>query len=169
MGYTLKLLGKIRHRYIANVAVSNLDSSIVDHEVKMLLDTGAFNTMIDFDLAKRFGVMLSIKTPISIGGHLGEAQGCIIPKLTVGGFEMQRVFVLAFPFKDWLVRHIILGANVLNNWDFTTSRTDNVIRFSERIPHDVPNKEYPYQNYFIKGEYVAVQDETLNSPDVTIN
>jgi hypothetical protein len=119
--------------------------------------------MIDFDLAKRFGTILPTKIPISIGGNLGEAQGCIIHKVAIGDFEMTRMFALAFPFKDWLVRHIILGANVLNNWDFTTSRTDNVIRFIERIPHDVPNKEHPYQNYFTEGLYVAVQDEMFNT------
>ena len=54
---------------------------------------------------------------------------------------------------------MVLGANVLNNWDFATSRTDNVIRFTERIPPDAPNRKHPYQNYFTGGEYVAVQDE----------
>jgi len=81
----------------------------------------------------------------------------------MGNFEMTRVFALAFPFRDWLVRHIILGANVLNNWEFTASRTKNEIRFTEEIPPYVPNQLYPYQNYFIGGEYVAVQDEMLDA------
>ena len=38
-------------------------------------------TMIDFDLANRFSILLPIKIPISIGGNLGEAQGCIIHKI----------------------------------------------------------------------------------------
>ena len=159
MDYTIELRSEVRHRFIASVALSNEDSSRVDQKVMMLLDTGAFNTMIDFGLAKSFGFLL----PISIGGSLGEAQGCIIPQIIVGNFEMTRVFTLAFPFKDWLMRHIILGANVLNNWDFMTSRTDNVIRFSERIPPDTPNKENPYQNYFRSGKYVAVQYEVINT------
>ena len=117
--------------------------------------------MIDLDLAKRFGTMLPIKIPISIGGNRGEARGCIIHKITLGAFEMTRVFALAYPFKDWLMRHVILGANVLNNWDFTTSRTENTVRLTEKIPPYVPNKEHPYQNYFTEGEYVAVQDEML--------
>jgi len=119
--------------------------------------------MVDIDHAKNFGIMLPITIPISIGGSLGEAQGCILPKVTLGDFEMSRVFALAFPFKDWLAGHIILGANVLNNWDFATSRTRNTIKFVEEIPPDAPNKKNPYQNYFTGGEYVAVQDEILNT------
>jgi hypothetical protein len=119
--------------------------------------------MIDIELAKRFCTMLPITIPISIGGNLGEARGCIIHKATVGDFEMTRVFALAFPFKDWLMRHIILGANVLNNWEFILSRADNIIKLSERIPSDAPNKVHPYQNYFTGGTYVAVQDEMLNT------
>jgi len=129
----------------------------------MLLDTGAFNTMIDFELAKRFGIMLPITIPITIGGNAGEAIGCIMPYLTVGDFEITRMFALAFPFKDWLVRHIILGANVTNNWEFTTSRTKNLIKFTEDVPPDAPNQKYPYQNYFTKGKYVAVQNELLST------
>jgi len=144
---------------MAHATISDINSSRKRTQIKTLIDTGAFNTMIDIELAKNFGTMLSIKVPISIGGSFGEAQGYILPKVALGDFEMLRVFALAFPFKDWLARHIILGANVLNNWDFITSRTDNVIRFSERIPPDAPNKEHPYQNYFMNGAYVAVQLE----------
>ena len=146
---------------MAHAKLNNPKSSQEATRVMTLLDTGAFNTMIDLGYAKRFGVMLPMHIPISIGGGLGEAQGCILHKVSLGNFEMTRVFALAFPFKDWLVRHIILGANVLNNWDFMTSKTNNCIRFSESIPPGAPNKENPYQNYFRSGEYVAVQDEAL--------
>jgi hypothetical protein len=139
--------------------LSNQTFLLSDVNVLTLLDTGAFNTMIDLELAKKFGVILPIIVPITIGGNLGESQGCIIHNIKLGNFNMTRVFALAYPFKDWLVRHIIIGTNVLNNWDFLTSRMDNTIRFTERIPHDVPNKKYPYQNYFINGEYVAIQDK----------
>jgi len=113
--------------------------------------------MIDTKIAKDFAVPLPIKIPISIGGKAGVAQGCVIHKIAFGDFEMSRVFAMAYPFDDWLMRHIILGTNVLNNWDFTISRSDNSIKLCQRIPEDAPNKEYPYQNYFKGGEYVAVQ------------
>ena len=163
MDYTVNLLEEVPHRYLLYMELSNPKSSRKPIEVTTLLDTGAFNSMIDLNLAERFCFMLPIYIPISIGGNLGEAQGCILHTVKLGDFEMSRVFALAFPFKDWLVRHIILGANVLNNWDFTTSRTNNTIRFTERVPPDAPNKENPYQNYFRSGEYVAVQDEVINA------
>jgi len=159
LAFTIELLDWIRHRYMAYATISNADGSLKRAEVKTLIDTGAFNTMIDFGLAKRFGILLPMKIPVSIGGNLGEARGCIMPKVVLGNFEMTRVFALAFPFKDWLVRHIILGANVMNNWEFTTSRAKNIIRFTEEIPSDVPNRNHPYQNYFAGGEYAAIQDD----------
>ena len=159
MDYTINLLSWVRHRYIAYATLSDTASAESLINVPVLMDTGAFNTMIDISLAKKFGIMLPVKIPVSIGGSLGEAQGCILHSMTLGDFEITRVFALAFPFEDWLVGYSILGANVLNNWEFTTSRAKNVIRFHEEIPPDVPNKRHPYQNYFIKGEYVAIQDE----------
>ena len=161
MDCTIKLIEQIRHRYIALANIHNADLTRSLPDVRTLVDTGAFNSMIDIDLATDYGIMLPMKIQISIGGNLGEAQGCILPKVTFGNFEMSRVFVLAFPFKDWLTDHIILGANVLNNWDFTTSRTDNVIKLSERIPPYAPNQKHPYQNYFTNNEYVAIQDEFI--------
>jgi hypothetical protein len=153
------MLTEVRHRYLAEISLSNIDATRIDPEVMMLLDTGAFNTMVDFELAKRFGTMLNFTIPVSIGGNSGEAHACILHKLSVGDFEMTRVFTLAYPFTDWLTRHIILGTNVLNNWEFTTSRKNNTIKFIENIPDDAPNKEHPYQNYFLKGEYIAVQED----------
>ena len=160
MEYTVELIKEIRHRYIMYSTLTRLDSSKAEANILTLLDTGAFNSMIDVTLAKRYGLMLPITIPISIGGSLGGAQACILHSVTLGNFKMSRVFALAFPFKDWLTGHIILGANVLNNWDLFLSRTNNAMHFSERIPTDVPNKGHPYQNYFTNGEYVAVQDDT---------
>lgn len=163
MDYTIRLIEQIRHRYIALATIHSINSSQSMTDVRTLLDTGAFNSMVDIDHAEDFGILLPMTIPISIGGSLGEARGCILPKVEFGDFEISRMFALAFPFKDWLTGHIILGANVLNNWDFTVSRTKNMIRFNEEIPTDTPNKEYPYQNYFIGGEYVAIQYDALDA------
>ena len=163
MEYTINLLDRIRHRYISHAVLKNYNSTEMVDAIPALVDTGAFNTMIDIALAKRFGFILPMSIPISIGGNHGEAQGCIVHRLTVGDFTMSRIFALAYPFKDWLAGYIIIGTNVLNNWDFTISRVDNLIRLSERIPEDAPNKAHPYQNYFTEGEYVAVQDEMIDA------
>jgi hypothetical protein len=159
LAYTIKLLEDTRHRYIAYATLHGIGDAESRSDIRTLVDTGAFNTMIDTDFAKQFGTMLPLYIPVVIGGHSGMTQGCILNKVTLGDFNMTRVFALTFPFTDWLTRHIVLGTNVLNNWDFTPSRTDDKITFIERIPHDAPNKVHPYQNYFRNGEYVAVQDE----------
>ena len=162
MAYTIDLLQDIRHRYITLATLHDVKDAQPMPDVRVLLDTGAFNTMIDVDLVDTYGALLPFFIPVTIGGHSGEAQGCVLYRVSIGNFELTRVFALAYPFKDWLTQHIVLGTNVMNNWDFATSRVDNKIRFSERIPDDAPNKNYPYQNYFINGEYVTVQSELLN-------
>jgi len=128
-------------------------------DVRVLFDTGAFNTMIDLALAQRFGVLLPNSMTVSIGGKTGKAQFCVISYLTLSSYMLTRIFALAYPFDDWLMGHVLLGANVLNNWDFTISRSRDVLEFSEKMPYDAPNKVFPYQNYFKDGVYVAVQDE----------
>ena len=141
----------------------SISSSKQMPNVPTLVDTGAFNTMVDFELANEFGSILPLVIPISIGGIRANSRGCVIHKMTIGDFTMTQAFALAYPFTDWLTGYVILGANVLNNWDFTTSRTDNQIRFTERIPPDTPNKRYPYRNYFFCGKYIAVQDDALGA------
>jgi len=108
-------------------------------DIMTLMDTGAFNTMIDIDHAKKYGAMLNMPVPVVIGGHSGMAQGCVLWKVSFGNFHMERVFALAYPFADWLSQHIIIGTNITNNWDFTISRTKNKITLEENIPHDAPN------------------------------
>ena len=159
MAYTIDLLKDIRHRYMALATLHKNKSTQPMPDIRTLVDTGAFNTMIDSYLAEKYGHMMPIFIPVVIGGHSGNAQGCILSKLIIGDIEMERVFALSYPFKDWLARHIILGTNVMNNWDFTISRTDDILKFVERIPSDAPNQIYPYQNYFKNGEYVIVQND----------
>jgi predicted aspartyl protease len=127
--------------------------------VRVLIDTGAFNTMIDRALAEKFATLLPDSMAISIGGKTGKAQICIIHSLTLsGGITLNRVAALAYPFDDWLLRHIILGTNVLNNWKFTISRSSDTLWFTEELPSDASNKEYPYQNFFVDSRYIAVQE-----------
>ena len=129
----------------------------------MLIDTGAFNTMIDSAIIADFGILLPLKIPIAIGGAAGETQACMLHRIEMGNFVMENVFAMAYPFKDWLSGHIILGLNVMNNWDFCISRADHELRFTERISEHLPNKTNLYQNYFRGSQYVATQiKEGLN-------
>jgi len=76
LDYTIELRDDIRHRFIAHTKLNNFDSSRQAPKVLTLLDTGAFNSMIDINLAKTFATMLPITIPISICGNLGEASIC---------------------------------------------------------------------------------------------
>ena len=161
MAYTIDLLGDIRHRYMALATVHSMGDKSSMPDIMTLFDTGAFNTMIDIDHAKKYGAMLNMPVPVVIGGHSGIAEGCILWKVSFGDFHMERVFALAYPFEDWLSQHIIIGTNVTNNWEYMTSRTKNIITLEECVPADAPNQIYPYQNYFRKGKYIAVQDDFM--------
>ena len=159
MVYTIDLLGDVRHRYVALASISNAEMTQTMTDVHVLIDTGAFNTMIDFALAQRFGILLPESMTVSIGGKTGTAQFCVIGNITLNNCVLTRVFALAYPFDDWLMGHLLLGTNVMNNWDFLISRSRDILEFSEKIPFDAPNKRFPYQNYFKDGNYVAVQAE----------
>jgi hypothetical protein len=108
--------------------------TVILENVSTFVDTGAFNTMIDDALVDLVGYRLPLYIPISIGGYAGEAQGCILHRVILGNFAFESVFAMSFPFKDWLKDHIILGANVMNNWDFKISRSDNTMSISEKNP-----------------------------------
>ena len=159
MVYTVNLLDDVRHRYVTLASLSNAEMTQTMTDVRVLIDTGAFNTMIDLALAQRFGILLPESMVVSIGGKTGKARFCVISSITLHNCTLTRIFALAYPFDDWLMGHILLGTNVLNNWAFTISRSRDVLEFSERIPYDAPNKVFPYQNYFKDGDYIAVQDE----------
>jgi hypothetical protein len=147
--------GDITDRYIADAI---LHAKGMNQKVVVFIDTGAFNTMVDMQYAKDFGALLPLHMHIAIGGRELKTQACILHKVVMGDLVMEQVFALACPFKDWLRGHILLGLNVMNNWDFTISRSDNKMRLIERIPEIAPNKTEPYRNYFKNGKYIALQE-----------
>jgi len=148
----------MRHRIIIDGHIHSQNSSGLKLPTKIFVDTGAFNTMIDIDIVQDFGVLLPMPFEVTIGSYKGIATGCILHEVSMGDFLVKRVFAMAYPFEGWLRGHMLLGLNVMNNWDYTISRSNNIMRFVENVPHDAPNKVSPYQNFFKNGKYVAVQD-----------
>lgn len=157
MVYTAKLKEDEPDRILTTATMigSNLGQTPID--VPVLIDTGAFNTMVDSAIVGYFGKILTYKFGIKIGGNDGIAQGCILYDVEIGGKRMKNVFALAYPFEDWLRGHILLGLNVMNNWEYTISRAKNTMNFVEEIPPEAPNQKNPYQNYFKDKKYVALQ------------
>ena len=65
MVYTVNLLCDVRHRYVALASLGNAELTQTMTDVRVLIDTGAFNTMIDLALAQRFGVLLPESMAVS--------------------------------------------------------------------------------------------------------
>jgi hypothetical protein len=128
--------------------------------IGVLFDTGCYNTVIDYAIAEMYGVSLEHKVPIVIGGVSGEATLFVLHEFVIGGMAMSDVLVQAYKFPEGnsFKDMIILGTNIINNWDFTISGAPRRLTVKENI-RDVPNSAHPYRNYFDgAGKYVNTQD-----------
>jgi len=131
-------------------------------DIQVLLDTGSFNTIIHTSLVANHGRMLKKTMKTSVGGYKGEANLCILDKINIGGHILENVIALAVPFEGELKDHILLGANVTNNWEFTLSRRKNCMTATEEFSEAALKREYPYRTYFDnKGRAIALQEMEL--------
>ncbi|MCL2048648.1 MAG: retroviral-like aspartic protease family protein [Defluviitaleaceae bacterium] len=125
--------------------------------VDVLLDTGSFNTIIHKALVPKFGTMLKTTMMTSVGGYKGEASLCILDKINIGGHIIEKVVAIAVPFEGELKEHILLGANVTNNWELTLSRMKNKMEATEQLTDT--GRKYPYRYCFDnKGRIMALQE-----------
>jgi hypothetical protein len=94
----------------------------------------------------------------SLGGSVFEAEAFSIEKIMIGDFLLERVIAFAGDYKGSHEGDIILGTNVINNWEITICKKEHSFKFCEKPPDDLPNKTNIYQNYFNKdGNYICVQ------------
>ena len=71
---------------------------------------------------------------------------------------MEKAVVLAVPFEGELKDHILLGANITNNWKLMLSRLENKMDFSEQLSETALQRKYPYRYcYDNKGKIMALQ------------
>ena len=95
----------------------------------------------------------------SLGANVVEAEAFSIDKIMLGDFVLERVIAFAGKYKGRQEYDIILGTNVINNWEMIISKKDHTFQFRENPPDSLPNKTNIYQNYFNKeGNYIYVQD-----------
>ncbi|MCL1863611.1 MAG: retropepsin-like domain-containing protein [Defluviitaleaceae bacterium] len=126
--------------------------------IDVLLDTGSFNTAIHKSLVPGRGVLTNQTMKVSIGGYKGDADICVLHKLKIGNLELEKVVALAVPFDGELKDHILLGANVTNNWDFAVSRIRNRLDITEQFCENTSMRKYPYRYCFDnKGRIMAFQ------------
>jgi len=155
---TAALSKRFEHRY-------KLDALIYDTrkkdftEATIFLDSGCFNTMIPRDLAGLAGQSLGFKMTYSIGGRIIEAEAFSIDKMLIGGFLLERIIAFAGDYPGEYEDDIILGANVINNWEMLINKRAHTFQFREDPPESLPNKAHIYQNYFDSaGNYICVQN-----------
>lgn len=131
--------------------------------VDVIVDSGCVNTLLPLWVAMVCqGIALLMKRRISIAGNSREAQAYIIPKFEIGGYTFSNVFVFAAEFEKELEARMLLGLNVLNNLRHTTDRAKEQFEFIECIPNSIPNKSFPYRNYFDDfGNYVLLGDDIV--------
>ena len=120
--FSVDLNDKRECRYVFPSRLWNSRLKRFDELVDVLLDTGSFNTAIHKSLAERYGTILDSTIKVAIGGYQGDANICVLNKLKIGDYILEKVVALAVPFSGELKDHILLGANVTNNWKFTVSQ-----------------------------------------------
>jgi hypothetical protein len=146
------------HRYKFVAGVYNLRTKKF-RKTTVFLDTGCYNTLIPRDLAEQSGHSLGFKAKYSLGANVVETEAFSINKIMIGDFVLERVVAFAGNYKGSLEDDIILGTNVINNWEMNISKKKHTFQFREDPPDSLPNKTNIYQNYFNKtGNYIYVQD-----------
>jgi hypothetical protein len=154
----VELISKFQHRYRFNAGLYNtLHKKFID--IIIFLDLGCYNTMIPKHLAVQSGRPLGFKRNYNIGGAVVEAEAFLIHKIMIKDITLERVLAFSADFSGELENDILLGTNVMNNWEMVIHKKSNIFKFREDSPEDLPNKVHIYQNYFDKdGNYVYVQD-----------
>jgi len=157
--FSVKLESDRPWRYVFNANLLENRKGRFGLPVKVLVDTGSFNTIIHERLVAKYGVMTNHSMMTAVGGFRGEARICILNKIKIGNTEIEKVAALAVPFEGELKDHILLGANVTNNWEFTLSRKKNSMVAVEDFSDNAPSREHPYRYYFNnKGKIIALQE-----------
>jgi hypothetical protein len=154
----VELINTFKHRYKFKAKLYNIQQKQFE-DVVMFLDLGCYNTMIPKRFAVQTGRPLGFKRNYNIGGSVVEAEAFLIGKIMIKDIALERVLAFAADFSGELESDILLGTNVMNNWEMIINKTSNIFKFRENLSEDLPNKTNIYQNYFDKdGNYVYVQD-----------
>jgi hypothetical protein len=149
---------RFEHRYKFYANIYNILKKDFE-DVTVFLDTGCFNTLIPRLLAKQWGRSLGFKMNYSLGGSLIEAEAFSIDKIMIADVVLERVVAFAGDYKGGHEDDIILGTNVINNWEMIISKKEHTFQFRENPTDSLPNKANIYQNYFNKeGNYICIQD-----------
>jgi hypothetical protein len=129
-------------------------------DIVVLLDTGCYNTLIPGYLAELTGKPLGFRRMYNIGGRTIEAEAFSVNEIMINGFSLKRVLVFAGDYPGGYEDDIILGTNVMNNWEMVINKESHLFKFRENPSKSLPNKTNIYQNYFDpSGNYQYLQGD----------
>ena len=109
--------------------------------VELLVDTGAFITLMRKDAAEELGLKIKEERGCIIAGFSEKGLICDlreIPTVIFCGFEVNDM-IIATPHNDEVKVTEVLGMNLLENFDFGFNLTQEKIYLSKRPPF-VSNK-----------------------------
>jgi hypothetical protein len=114
--------------------------------------------MIPRHFAELSGQSLGFEMTYRLGGRVVAAEAYSIDKMMIGDCLLERVIAFAGEYPGDYEDDIIIGANVINNWEMLINKRAHTFRFHEDPPDGLPNKTHIYQNYFNRaGKYVCAQ------------
>jgi hypothetical protein len=159
MVYTkMDLFPQFEHRYKFKASIYNIKQMCFE-DIVVFLDTGCFNTMIPRSLAELAGIPLGFGHTYRIGGRNIEVEAFSVNEIRIKDFAMKRVLAFAGEYSGEYRNDIILGTNVMNNWEMIIDKESNLFKFREKPSKRLPNKDNIYQNYFDpSGNYQCPQD-----------
>jgi len=70
----------------------------------------------------------------SLGANVVETEAFSIDKIMIGDLVLERVVAFAGDYKGSHVDDIILGTNVINNWEMNISKKKHTFQFRSRPP-----------------------------------
>jgi len=155
---TVDLLPEFAHRYKLKADLCKIQTDEFKR-VYVMLDLGCYNTLIPRYLAEESGKALGFWREYRIGGRIIKAEAFSIHRMKIGDFTIERVLAFAGEYPGDYEDEILLGTNVMNNWEMIINKESNTFKFRENPPKNLPNKTCIYQNYFDPaGNYQYVQN-----------
>lgn len=155
---TVNLLPEFEHRYKFKAGLYYTKTAKFER-VNIMLDLGCYNTLIPRYHAELSGSALGFWREYRIGGQIIKAEAFSIGKIMIGDFVIERVLAFAGEYPGDYEDEILLGTNVMNNWEMLINKESNTFKFRENPPAKLPNKTHIYQNYFNpSGNYQYAQN-----------
>ena len=116
-------------------------------KMRSIFDTGASKTIISSDAAKLLGITVNKPSGLQTitAADVVNLESSILPKISIGAYEINDVPVLIANLPPELESHCVLGMNVLREFLITIDSIDRTITLKHR-PYP---KRYHLENYSV--------------------